>query len=305
MRKFMLASLFMLSLESLSPLRCHKGHSHLLQLGNSTPRQALVPCFIANRYSKTGSSRKKLSFALLQEGHKHRAKMSLQGNDENPSGKLWGHVTAGHARTHRRRHKAAAESARSCKHNAASYRVQRTPDSTANIHETWHGWACKCFRSSTRTCTRTRTHNREARLYVSLLTDHGKKMSQMRNLICMTWCFSLSFLFFFSSLLEIAGCIHNLHQPPSVSLSPSFSFSTPLSPSPPPSLSPSLLAIWFHFFFSCSFCSLTYCRMCRCHQKLFTFQRFDAIATCVQTTPSTFCSASGNKRRSGRGSCFI
>lgn len=79
----------------------------------------------------------------------------------------------------------------------------------------------------------------------------------------------LRFLSAFLFLLEIAGCIHNLHQPPSVSL-----FSTLL----PPSffslhLLFSLLAIWL-----LQLCSLAYCRMCRCHQKLFTFQRFDAVS---------------------------
>lgn len=78
----------------------------------------------------------------------------------------------------------------------------------------------------------------------------------------------LRFLSAFLFLLEIAGCIHNLHQPPSVSL-----FSTLL----PPSfcslhLLSSLLAIWL-----LQLCSLAYCRMCRCHQKLFTFQHFDAV----------------------------
>lgn len=79
----------------------------------------------------------------------------------------------------------------------------------------------------------------------------------------------LRFLSAFLFLLEIAGCIHNLHQPPSVSL-----FSTLLPPSFfLSSISPSLLAIWL-----LQLCSLAYCRMCRCHQKLFTFQRFDAIS---------------------------
>lgn len=79
----------------------------------------------------------------------------------------------------------------------------------------------------------------------------------------------LRFLPAFLFLLEIAGCIHNLHQPPSVSL-----FSTLL---PPCFLSLhlpfSLLAIWL-----LQLGSLAYCRLCRCHQKLFTFQHFDAVS---------------------------
>lgn len=78
----------------------------------------------------------------------------------------------------------------------------------------------------------------------------------------------LRFLSAFLFLLEIAGCIHNLHQPPSVSF-----FSTLL----PPSFSSlhllfSLLAIWL-----LQLPSLAYCRMCRCHRKLFTFQHFGAV----------------------------
>lgn len=78
----------------------------------------------------------------------------------------------------------------------------------------------------------------------------------------------LRFLAAFLFLLEIAGCIHNLHQPPSVSF-----FSTLL----PPSFSSlhlffSLLAIWL-----LQPPSLAYCRMCRCHRKLFTFQHFGAV----------------------------
>lgn len=62
----------------------------------------------------------------------------------------------------------------------------------------------------------------------------------------------------FLFLLEIAGCIHNLHQPPSVSL-----FSTQLLPSFfSLHLLFSLLAIWL-----LQLCSLAYCKMCRCHPK--------------------------------------
>ena len=79
----------------------------------------------------------------------------------------------------------------------------------------------------------------------------------------------LRFLSAFLFLLEIAGCIHNLHQPPSVSLlsTPSPFFFSSLH------LPFFLLAIWL-----LQLCSLAYCRMCRCHQKLFTFQHFDAVS---------------------------
>lgn len=98
----------------------------------------------------------------------------------------------------------------------------------------------------------------------------------------------LRFLSAFLFLLEIAGCIHNLHQPPSVSL---FSTLCSLPSFCSLHLLFSLLAIWL-----LQLCSLAYCRLCRCHQKLFTFQRFDAISHVHKTTPSTFCAASQTKR---------
>lgn len=49
------------------------------------------------------------------------------------------------------------------------------------------------------------THTR-GRLDMSLLTDHDKKMWQMRNLICMTWGFSLPF--FSSWKSQVASIIY-------------------------------------------------------------------------------------------------
>lgn len=86
----------------------------------------------------------------------------------------------------------------------------------------------------------------------------------MRNLICMTWGFSLPF--FSSWKSQVASIIYT-----SLRL---FLFSTLLPPSFFALHLPfSLLAIWL-----LQLCSLAYCRMCRCHQKLFTFQRFDAVS---------------------------
>lgn len=57
----------------------------------------------------------------------------------------------------------------------------------------------------------------EGRLYTSLLRDHDEKKKNVAN--AQSDMHDLRFLSAFLFLLEIAGCIHNLHQPQSVSLS--------------------------------------------------------------------------------------
>ena len=101
----------------------------------------------------------------------------------------------------------------------------------------------------------------------------------------------LRFLSAFLFLLEIAGCIHNLHQPPSVSL-----FSTlcslPLSaPSISSSLSPGNLA------FAALLISIL--QNVQMPPKIIHLPALWCHFTCTQTTPSTFCAASQTKRDGG------
>ncbi len=96
----------------------------------------------------------------------------------------------------------------------------------------------------------------------------------------------LRFLSAFLFLLEIAGCIHNLHQPPSVSL-----FSTLLPPSfflpPSPLLSPGNLA------FAALLISIL--QNVQMPPKIIHLPALWCRFTCIQTMLSTFCTASQTK----------
>lgn len=113
---------------------------------------------------------------------------------------------------------------------------------------------------------------------------------------CVIWYawLEVSLPFFSSWKSQVASIIYT-------SLRLFLSFPLCSAPSPPDfffllllSISPSLslLAIWL-----LQARSLAYCRMCRCHQKLFTFQRFDAVLHVYKLHCRHFALARKQKRR--------